>query len=144
MAFRQHGGSGAHDNRDDLVDINVIPLVDVLLVLLVVFMISAPLSITGINVHLPQSKAKGLEVNVKHLILSIDKDGQFYIENSPIAPENLQAKLAAIFEVRQRKELYIRPDQSVSYGKVVEAMGAGKLAGAEKISMLKTADSGKN
>lgn len=143
MGMRQHNSARSHDSRDDLVDINVIPLVDVLLVLLVIFMLAAPLSISGISVQLPESKAKGLSVNEKHLILSIDKEGNFFIEKSHIPAANLEAKLQALLEVRQQKDLYIRADQAVRYAKVVEAMSAGKVAGAERISMLKTAVSGK-
>ncbi len=135
------GGGHNHDDRGDVAEINVIPLVDVLLVLLIVFMISAPLSISGISVHLPESKAKGQTLNEKHLILTIDSSGRFFIDKSPVPAVNLQEKLSAVFEVRAQKELYIRADKEVRYAAVVEAMSAGKLAGAEKISMLKSADS---
>jgi biopolymer transport protein TolR len=143
MSIKQGGGgSRSHDDRGDVAEINVIPLVDVLLVLLIIFMIAAPLSISGINVQMPEGKAKGQTLNDKSLILTIDDQGDFYIDKSQIAAVNLEEKLKAVLEVRTQKDLYIRADKDVRVAKLVEAMSAGKLAGAEKISMLKSAESG--
>mgnify|MGYP003328534845 CR=1 FL=1 len=122
--------------HQDIAEINIIPLVDIMLVLLIIFMVAAPLSISGIGVRLPKSKAKGGAVDESRIILSIDDGGKYYISKSEIKPENLTLKMQAIFAVRERKELYIRADKRVVYEKVIDAMSAAKLAGVSKLSML--------
>lgn len=131
-------GDGGSDEHGDLAEINIIPLVDIMLVLLIIFMVAAPLSISGIGVNLPQSKATGVSVDQTRIILSVDAKGGYYIDKANIADEQLEARMLAIFSVREKKELYIRADKSVPYGKVIEAMSAAKLAGVHKISMLTT------
>ena len=135
MAFRV-GPSGDGEEHQDLAEINIIPLVDIMLVLLIIFMVAAPLSISGIGVQLPKSKAKGGRVDESRIILSIDAKGGFFLDKQEIPPEQLEAKMQAIFSVREKKELYIRADKRVRYGRVVDAMGAAKLAGVSKLSML--------
>ena len=119
-------------------EINMIPLIDVMLVLLIVFMVAAPLSITGIKVNLPTSRAKGAAVEETKIILSINDKGGYFINKTEIAADRLVAKIRAIFEFKVRKELYIRADKSVPYGKVVAAMSAAKMAGVHKMAMLTT------
>lgn len=134
MAFGNIG-KDSHDN-DDLAEINIVPLVDVMLVLLIIFMVAAPLSITGINVNLPTSAAKGTSVDESRIVISIDEKGGYYLEKTKIPPENLQDKLTSIFENREKKQLFIRADRQVSYGSVVDVMSTAKLAGISKMSML--------
>lgn len=131
MAFKL-----GEQESDDLAEINVVPLVDVMLVLLIIFMVTAPLSIGGINVALPGSKARSVAVEQSRIVLSIDKRGGYFIDKTPIAAENLEEKLRALYANREKKDLYIRADKGVVYGKVVEAMSAAKLAGVQKLSML--------
>lgn len=131
MAFKTQD-----DLEEELSEINVVPLVDVMLVLLIIFMVAAPLSIGGIKVALPTSKSKAIHVEEDRVVLSVDKKGQFYIEKLKIEPAQLRQKLAAIYEFRKKKSLYIRADRGVWYGAVVDAMSAAKLAGVTKISML--------
>ena len=136
MAFRTGPSSGHGEEHQDLAEINIIPLVDIMLVLLIIFMVAAPLSISGIGVQLPKSKAKGGSVDESRIILSIDSEGGFFLDKQKIPPEHLEAKIQAIFAVRDKKELYIRADKRVRYGSVIDAMGAAKLAGVSKLSML--------
>lgn len=134
MAFGNLNGD--EDERKELAEINIIPLVDVMLVLLIIFMVAAPLSISGLKVNLPQSAAKGAKVDGKKVILTISQEGDFYFEKVRIPQDSLSTKLGAIFANKEKKQLYIRADRSVAYGKVVDAMSAAKIAGVEKMSML--------
>jgi biopolymer transport protein TolR len=129
-------GGGGDEGHDDLAEINIIPLVDVMLVLLIVFMVTAPLSIGGIKVELPLSKAKGATIDEDRIVLSINRSGGYFLEKTLIPDAALEGKFHAIYEYRQKKELYIRADQGVAYGKVVYAMSAAKLAGVTKLAML--------
>lgn len=135
MAFG-NVGQPKSDDHDDLVDLNVIPLVDVLLVLLIIFMVTAPLSIGGIKVDLPISKARGTNVDEDRIVLTINKSGGYYLEKQAIPEATLEEKFKAIYEFREKKELYIRADQGVPYGKVVQAMSAARMAGVSKLAML--------
>ena len=135
MAF---GGLQKRDDQEtnDMAEINIIPLVDVMLVLLIIFMVTAPLSIGGIKVELPFSKAKGGSVDENRVVLSINKKGEYYLEKMRIPTSELEKRMHAIYEFREKKELFIRADTGVEYGKVVNAMSAAKMAGVGKISML--------
>lgn len=139
MAFGSIGLESRDDEElEDLAQINIIPLVDIMLVLLITFMIAAPLSIRGINVNLPTSRAKGQNVDGARVVLTIDTQGRYYLDKVKIAPEKLVDRFAAIFAVKKEKNLFIRADKDVVYGKVVDAMSAAKLAGVEHIGMLTT------
>ena len=124
------------DNDGQMAEINIVPLVDVMLVLLIIFMVAAPLSIGGINITLPSSKARGSSVSEDRVILSINSSGDYYIEEMKIPSSALESRLQAIYEHRESKELYIRADKDVKYGRVIDAMSAGKISGVAKISML--------
>lgn len=124
------------DYSGDIAEINVIPLVDVLLVLLIIFMVAAPISIGGINIELPISKAKGTISDEDRVILSVNRDGEFWMDKSKIPASALSEKLKAMYQYRQRKEIYIRADRGVVYSAVIDAMSAAKVAGVTKISML--------
>ncbi|SMF33561.1 ExbD/TolR family protein [Pseudobacteriovorax antillogorgiicola] len=128
--------SGGDEVDEAMADINIVPLVDVMLVLLIIFMVTAPLSIGGIKVSLPTSKARSSSISEDRVVLSINQKGQYYIEKMEVTADALSSRLAAIYEHRQKKELYIRADKRVVYGKVVDAMSSAKVAGVGKISML--------
>lgn len=136
MDFRRK----SHDDDDEIeshmAEINIVPFVDILLVLLVVFMVAAPLSLSGIKIKMPTSSVKSSALDESRVVLSIDKSGRYYVGKVKVKTENLEKKLAAIFEFRKNKDLYIRADKRVVYGKVVSAMGYAKMAGVSKISML--------
>ena len=124
------------DDRSDFSEINIIPLVDVMLVLLIIFMITAPLSIGGIRIQLPVSKAQKSAIEESRIILTVNDRGEFYMDSNKIEPSILGQKLSAIYEHRDKKELYIRADKRVVYEKVVEAISAAKLSGVTKIGLL--------
>jgi biopolymer transport protein ExbD len=142
MAFGKFQPSS--EEHEDMAEINIIPLVDVMLVLLIVFMVAAPLSISGIKVELPTSKAKGTSMEQNNIILSITKDGGYYIDKMQIPQPELIKKIHAIFEFREKKEIFIRADRAVDYGVVVDAMSAAKLAGVQKMAMLTRPDGPKS
>lgn len=128
--------SSSDELGSDIAEINVIPLVDVLLVLLIIFMVAAPISIGGINIDLPTSKAKGTISDEDRIVLTINRDGNFFIEKSEIPASALQATLTAKYQYRQKKEIFIRADKSALYSHVVDAMSAARIAGVTRISML--------
>lgn len=134
MEFKVSKDDG--ESADQMAEINIVPLVDVMLVLLIIFMVAAPLSIGGIPIKLPTSKARGSDVKEDRVILSINRDGFYFVEKVPIPGDNLESRLKSIFEHRKHKDLYIRADEAVKYGKVVSAMSAAKIAGVSKINML--------
>ena len=124
------------DESEAMAEINIIPLVDVMLVLLIVFMVTAPLSISGIKVDLPVSQAKGTSIDEDRIVLSIGKGGEFFLDKIQIPAVSLPDRLKAIYAYRQKKEIYIRADGGVTYSKVLEAMSAAKTAGVQRMSML--------
>ncbi len=132
--------SSQSDNDDDsgqVADINIVPLVDVMLVLLIIiFMVTAPLSIGGINVDLPSSKARSSGMAEDRVVLSINSKGEYFIEKMEVPAGVLDQRLKDLYQQREKKELYIRADKTVVYGRVVDAMSAAKLAGVTRISML--------
>jgi len=136
MAFGSMGSGFDEGEPDDMAEINIIPLVDVMLVLLIVFMVAAPLSISGIKVELPSSRAKGASVDKNRIILSISKAGNYFVDKMPIPRPELEKRMQALFEFKDKKELFIRADRGVEYGAVVDAMSAAKLAGVNKMAML--------
>lgn len=129
---------GDSEEMEDLAQINIIPLVDIMLVLLITFMIAAPLSVRGINVNLPTSQTKGKSVDGAKVILTIDSDGNYYLDKVKVAPDRLIERFSAIFAVKKEKNLYIRADKDVIFNKVVAAMSAGQKAGVEHIGVLTT------
>lgn len=117
-------------------DINVTPLVDVMLVLLIIFMVTAPMMMQGVNVSLPQTTSKPLPGEKDHLIISIDRSQQIYINDYKVELEALQAKLKKIYEGRSDEKVYLRADKGVSYGVVVQVMSEVKNAGVERLGMV--------
>lgn len=136
MAFSMSPQENEDEDVGAMAEINIVPLVDVMLVLLIIFMVAAPLSISGIAVKLPQSRSKGEPVSEEKLVLSIDKLGNFFFDKTPIADANLSSFLKDVFEQKKTKQLFIRADREVVYGRVVDAMSRAKIAGAEKLGML--------
>ncbi len=134
MEFKQQ--SDNEDENGAMADINIVPLVDVMLVLLIIFMVTAPLSIGGINVDLPSSKARSRAMADDRVVLSINQKGEYFIEKMEVPAGVLDQRLQELYQQREKKELYIRADKAVVYGRVVDAMSAAKLAGVTRISML--------
>jgi biopolymer transport protein TolR len=120
-------------------DINVTPLVDVMLVLLIVFMISAPLLTVGVQVNLPKTKATSLKAKANPLILTITEKKEIYIQELPVRLNQVVPKLNAITKRNYEAPVYIRADQKLSYGHVMEVMGLINEAGYGKVSLVSNA-----
>lgn len=125
-----------HRQEDSISQINVTPLVDVMLVLLVIFMVTAPILQQGVNVDLPEVTAGPLEGNEEQLVVSVTQDGKVLLNDSPLKPEELGQKLAALVQVRPDRAVYLRADKNVPYGRVVEVMAAVRNAGIRKLGMV--------
>src|SRR5262245_35852623 len=117
-------------------EINVTPLVDVMLVLLIIFMVTAPMMQTGVDLELPQAEAAIIPDEEGKLILSIDKTGKAYLGTVEVQWDELEVKLSTNAKVIADKELYIEADTALPYGKVLEAMAVAKKAGVTKLMML--------
>ena len=117
-------------------DINVTPLVDVMLVLLIIFMVTAPMMMQGLDVSLPEATAEPLESEKEHLIITIDKENQVFISDFQVTVDFLGEKLKKILEGRSDREVYLKADKSISYGTVVRVMAEIKGAGVEKLGMV--------
>ena len=119
-----------------MAEINVTPFVDVMLVLLIVFMVTAPLLTVGVPVDLPQTRARQLGEDREPLAVSIDKEGMIYLQNTPIAEEDLVPKLMSISENGYNQRIFVRGDKTVDYGKVMEVMGLLNSAGFTRIGLV--------
>ena len=128
--------SSSSDDRGPVSEINITPLVDVMLVLLVIFMVATPMMETGISVQLPKASAKAIDKSANPLTLSLLKDGRIYLEKEEITLAGLSPRLAAAFKGRERKEIFIRADGALPYAVVAQAMATVKQAGVEKIGLV--------
>ena len=127
----------AGGNKDQLMsEINVTPFVDVMLVLLIIFMVTAPMMMQGVNVSLPEATSKPLLAETDLLIISINKNNQIFINDYQVTLDFLQEKLSKIIESRQDREVYLKADKEISYGMVVRVMSEIKEAGVEKLGMV--------
>jgi biopolymer transport protein TolR len=125
-----------HNKGRFMSDINVTPLVDVMLVLLIIFMVTAPMMMQGVNVSLPQTTSKPLPAEKDHLIISVDRSQQIYINDYKVALEALQGKMSKILEGRSEQRVYLRADKGVPYGVVARVISEVKAAGVEKLGMV--------
>jgi len=128
-AIRRDGGAV-------ISEINVTPFVDVMLVLLIIFMVTAPLMQQGIDVDLPQTTTQALRLEQEPLVLSVQRDGKTFLGKQEIASGDLVAKLRAVFASRGDKDLYLRADREAPYGIVAKAMAAARNAGATKLGIV--------
>ena len=118
-------------------DINVVPYIDVMLVLLVIFMITAPLLSQGVKVDLPKAAARPVENQDREtLVVVVDRTGQYFLDDRRISPEDLRKKVAAILRLRPETPVLIRGDRQVDYGQVVKAMTLLQAAGAPSVGLL--------
>lgn len=124
-------------NNDALMsDINVTPFVDVMLVLLIIFMVAAPMMVQGVDVDLPQTTSKPLTNETEPLVVTVDKNGAVHVNSLQVALDSLQEKLKKILETRQDKEVFFRADKDVVYGRVIQVMAELKGAGIKKLGMV--------
>ena len=132
------GGGGGRKRRGrmgGMNEINVTPLIDVMLVLLVIFMVTAPLLTTGVQVDLPKVKSAPMQVDDAKLLVIVSADEHVYLGKDDITA-NVEEKLKANARLQEEKELYIQADENVKYGAVLRVMGAARSAGVEKLGML--------
>jgi biopolymer transport protein TolR len=137
MAFRLESSQGSGGARigPTLSEINIIPLVDVILVLLLIFMLTAPLMHRGIDVNLPRSSGKPTAVE-ERMVLTLTKDQTVFLNDKPVPMAALDARLREVLRDRTDKTVYLKADQGLQYGFVVETMDRARRAGVEKLGMV--------
>jgi biopolymer transport protein TolR len=124
------------DNKKMMSDINVTPFVDVMLVLLIIFMVTAPMMMQGVEVNLPKTETKRIKSQEDPLILTINKKKEIFIETHRIKLDELEKKALRIFANRREKEILLRADKDVPYGFVIKVVSRIKKAGIEKLGMV--------
>jgi biopolymer transport protein TolR len=135
MAMNMQGRGGGRRYRP-MADINVTPMVDVMLVLLIVFMVAAPLLTVGVPVDLPKSQAPAINEQKEPLSVSIKADGGIFVQDTGISDDALVPKLQAITNSKPDTVIYVRGDKGVNYGRVMEVMGMISSAGFSKVSLI--------
>ena len=137
-------GKRRHRRRPVMAEINVTPMVDVMLVLLIIFMVSAPLLTVGVPVDLPQTQAKSLDQDKEPLAVSVDEKGKVFLQNTEITPDELVAKLKAITEARNGfdERIYVRGDKKVDYGTVMKVMARLSAAGFKRVALVTEVEQG--
>ena len=139
-------GKRRHRRRPVMAEINVTPMVDVMLVLLIIFMVSAPLLTVGVPIDLPQTQAASLEQAREPLAISINNKGQVFLQNTEIKIEELVPKLKAIAEARggsaAEERIYIRGDKTVDYGTIMRVMGRLSAAGFRRVGLVTEVEQG--
>ena len=128
-----------------MAEINVTPMVDVMLVLLIIFMVSAPLLTVGVPIDLPQSQAKSLDQDKEPLTLSVNTQGKVFLQNEEIELANLVPKLEAVSQARGGKEarVYVRGDKNANYGSMMAVMGRLSAAGFHRVALVTACEHGK-
>ena len=142
MAMGPILGPGRRGRRTPMAEINVTPMVDVMLVLLIIFMVTAPLLVAGVKVDLPDSKAGALDQQRKPVQISIDKDGTIFVDNEKLAPGALPAKLGQVAAASHEQggpRIFLRADRGLDYGRVMQVMGEINRAGLRKVALVSTA-----
>jgi biopolymer transport protein TolR len=119
-----------------IAEINVTPFVDVMLVLLVIFMVTAPLMVTGMQVELPQAEAPALESTDQQMVLTVSAEGLYYINETEIDISILEEKLTAIANANPRQEVFVKADGSVAYEKVAQLIAAARSAGIPRVGLV--------
>jgi biopolymer transport protein TolR len=127
---------GQQDDRRVMAEINVTPLVDVMLVLLVIFMVTAPMMQQGVQVNLPKANTKAMTPMEETVVISVDKSGKVFINKDEIPAAALRGQLSTMFAEREKKEVFLKADAGVPYGEVVKTMADIKGAGIERLGMV--------
>ncbi len=136
MAFQLGRVAGKRGRRKIINEINVMPLIDIMLVLLVIFMVTAPMLITGVDVNLPDTNAKAIESNDEPLVISIDRKGVVYLMDSVIAKEAIVEKLKAITKEKHDTKIFIRADEVLSYGSIMQIITDISNAGFTQVGLV--------
>jgi len=133
----------AKGRRAPMADINVTPLVDVMLVLLIIFMVTAPLMTAGVPVNLPDSRAKALDQDQKPVDIAVDRDGTIHIGDDAVTIEELPDRLSVIASERRQgdkpPQIFLRADKALDYGRVMEVMGELNRAGLNRVALVSNA-----
>jgi biopolymer transport protein TolR len=133
----------AKGRRVPMADINVTPLVDVMLVLLIIFMVTAPLMTAGVPVNLPDSRAKALDQDQKPVDIAVDRDGAIHIGDDAVTIEELPDRLSVIASERRQgdkpPQVFLRADKALDYGRVMEVMGELNRAGLNRVALVSNA-----
>jgi len=133
----------AKGRRAPMADINVTPLVDVMLVLLIIFMVTAPLMTAGVPVNLPDSRAKALDQDQKPVDIAVDRDGAIHIGDDAVTLEELPDRLSVIASERRQgdkpPQVFLRADKALDYGRVMEVMGELNRAGLNRVALVSNA-----
>ena len=125
-----------NNGKQFMSEINVTPFVDVMLVLLIIFMVTAPMMMQGVDVNLPQTTAKNIKTKEDPLILSVNSKREVFLENRKVSLNDLEKKVKSIFKYRKEKEVLLKADKDVPYGFVIKVMASVKNAGIEKLGMI--------
>ncbi|MQX36186.1 ExbD/TolR family protein [Roseospira navarrensis] len=136
------GGTSGRHRRRPISDINVTPMVDVMLVLLVIFMVTAPLLVTGVDVELPRASSPSLDQDNTALTITVQGDGRLFINQTEVALGGLAARMDAITGANPEARVYVRGDEGVPYGRVMAAMGALYDAGYRRVALITQPPSG--
>jgi biopolymer transport protein TolR len=137
-------GRRRHRRRPVMAEINVTPMVDVMLVLLIIFMVSAPLLTVGVPIDLPQTQAKSLDQDNKPLTVSVNTDGKVFLQDAEINVDEMVAKLKAITDARggADERIYVRGDRKANYGVVMKVMGRLSSAGFHRVALVTEVEQG--
>jgi biopolymer transport protein TolR len=138
-------GKRRHRRRHVMSEINVTPMVDVMLVLLIIFMVSAPLLTVGVPIDLPQTQARNLDQDREPLTLSVNLQGKVFLQTNEIPIEELVAKLKAVTDARggYDERIYVRGDRKVDYGAVMRVMGRLSSAGFRRVALVTEVEQGR-
>src|SRR3954463_11634043 len=142
MALGPILGSNRRGRRSPMAEINVTPMVDVMLVLLIIFMVTAPLLVAGVPVDLPDSKAGALDQESKPVQIALDRQGAIFVDSQPVAAAGLPARLARIAATSSEPggpRLFLRADRGLDYGRVMAVMGEINAAGLRKVALVSVA-----
>ncbi len=129
-------GGSPKKSRMAMSEINITPMVDVMLVLLIIFMVTTPMMQQGIDIDLPEVSSSGAPTTDEPFVLEIRKNKKIYVGDTELRVATLAEKLTAIFSTRKNKQIYLQADRSVDYGLVAEAMGEIRAAGISNISLV--------
>ncbi len=135
------GGKGGRRKRGvpryrAMAEINMTPFIDVMLVLLIIFMVAAPLLATGVSIDLPETRAAALNIDQKPIAVAIDAKGEVTLMDQPVAPEQLAEKIKALAKGGFDERIYVRGDRAVNYGRVAQVMALITSAGFKKVALV--------
>lgn len=135
IVANQHSGR-RNNNYHPMAEINVTPMVDVMLVLLIIFMVTSPMMVTGVTVDLPETSSQPVQGQDEPLAITVDSKGKIFIQDTNIKITNLVKKLEAITKEKKDTRIFIRGDKKINYGKVMEVVGLINQAGFTKVALI--------